>query len=121
MQTEPSPQHLGETPNTAEKSWRVKLLIIVFLGLALRLFHLARHSIWIDEAAVIFNTRYAFDFQKLFDPEFCNDAPLFAFLTRFWYEAILAIPGIEAGSPACDFLLRLFPALTGATTICLIF
>ncbi|MDQ1256003.1 MAG: hypothetical protein QG656_598 [Candidatus Hydrogenedentes bacterium] len=112
------PQGLTEDAPAHMRWW---LLAIVSLGAGLRLFALGARSVWIDEAVMLSISDLVRGGIGLFNTDITVDPPLFPFLVHCWYTAVCALPGVESGTAACDFLLRLLPCLVGVLTIPLVF
>jgi uncharacterized membrane protein len=99
----------------------VALGLIILLGAALRLYHLGHYSLWYDEAATLFMSRYA-DLQgSLFQFEKTTEPPLMAVLTFLWYGFVQALTDVPVISQTNDFLLRLLPCIFGIAGIPLTF
>lgn len=103
-----------------KKTWLGLLIAITLLGAILRLYCLARYSLWYDEATSIFGS-YFVDWSLGFLRRETGVTPFIAFLVRFWYPLIMSIPGVAKGSTLFDFFLRLMPCLFGIACIPLTF
>lgn len=97
------------------------LLAIVLLGAGLRLYKLAAYSLWYDETAGLYRSRFVDMAGSLFIGANSDEAPLLAVVLRFWYGAIRWLTGLSPTSYWSDFLLRLLPCLLGIAAIPLVY
>lgn len=104
-----------------QRRWSVLLILIVIAGAFLRFYGLASRSLWYDEAATLRVAEYVDRSLKILRPDVHHEAPLLPFLVHFWYALVRAVPGVTAGSAACDYLLRLLPCVLGIVGIPLTF
>lgn len=100
----------------------VALCAILLLGAGLRLYGLARYSIWYDEGATMYIAGFTPTPSRLLDPEWGTEPPLLPVLTFCW-TALLRLAGasLEPGTWATDFLLRLIPCACSIACIPLTF
>lgn len=101
------------------RSWTRLLWAIIALAVALRLYGLARYSIWYDEST----TLYAMQFVN-WDLDFLSSdkmrlIPLYPLLLVFWHGFATNFGG--AGSESLDFILRLLPLFFGVLVVPLTF
>ncbi len=102
--------------------WRLHLLAIVLLGVVLRLHGLARYSMWYDEGVSMWSRKVVFDsVLGAFSMDTSHGLPLNMLVMSVWYPLVAALPGVDMGSVASDFLLRLMPAFFSALCIPLTF
>lgn len=112
-----------EMQEQAGKRWLMWLALagVILLGGGLRLYHLGAKSLWYDEGASLYLTRYIDRDFSIFVPEHNNEAPMNAVLTKVWYGLVRSLTDFPVISAANDFMIRLLPALFGILTIPLIF
>jgi hypothetical protein len=99
---------------------RLLLLVLVLSG-ALRLYHLGYFSLWYDEGASVFLTRYVDADLRIFNPDYNTEAPLFPIVLSLWLGIVSKLSACSVLDWQHDFLLRLLPALFGTLTTLTIF
>lgn len=97
------------------------LTIICLIGLALRLYALARHSIWYDEGGILWAVSNVDWTLSRFRAGLVPLAPLLPILLKGWCSLLGLAPGIDPGTVASDFALRSLVALFGIMSIPLLF
>ena len=99
------------TAKRDQTAWPPIFWVIMVVALLLRLYHLAAHSIWYDEAASLYSIRFV-DWNLTFlSSDESRLVPLYALVTFFWVKGIVLIPGVVLGTATGDFFVRLMPAL----------
>ena len=101
--------------------WMRWLLLILGLGLVLRLYGLARYSLWYDEASIFASQGYLGQPWRYFDPSYGNEPPLQFWSMSAWYRFVFDVLGAEVGSVWADYLIRLMPAVFSTAAIALTF
>lgn len=109
-------------PTFWQQHWRATLFGVIAIAAALRLYALARHSIWYDESTSLFALRYV-DWKLTFlrPGDETRLIPFNTLLLFFWHRMVGALPGVELGTWQSDYLLRLLPAILGLLTVPLTF
>jgi hypothetical protein len=97
------------------------LLLILGLGLVLRLYGLARYSLWYDEASIFGSQGYLGQPWRYFDSTYGNEPPLQFWSMSAWYRFVFDVLGAEVGSVGADYLIRLMPAVFSTVAIALTF
>lgn len=95
----------------ASSFWRHPLWLVMLGGIVFRLYNLAGHSLWYDESTTILGSTYvdwSFTFLSASESRLQPLNSVLCFMLVNFGERIL---GIEMGSVASDFYLRLMPTL----------
>ncbi len=106
---------------SSRSHWMPWLPLILGLGLALRLYGLARFSLWYDEATTVTLQKYLARPWLYFDSAYGNEPPLLCFIMSAWYRFVFDVLGADRGTVLADYLIRLFPAIVSTFAIALTF
>ncbi len=110
-----------EDNGVERRVWVWALCVITILAAVLRLYGLARYSIWYDEGTSLFSIQFV-DWQLTFlRGGEIRLIPLFPLVLFFWHGFVDRIPGVVMGSELSDFLLRLLPLFFGVLVVPLTF
>jgi hypothetical protein len=98
------------------------LLLVVLLGAGLRLYHLAAESLWFDECASLYISKFVDSKASILDTKLNGEPPMNAILTKVWYNGVVRhLTHFPVTSAKNDFLIRLMPCLLGILAIPLVF
>jgi len=113
-ESQPTPHrsHFGLPPEPATPGQKAALAAVLALGAALRIFRLGHWSLWYDEGASLYFSRFATSVGALFDDSNTSDPPAIAVLVRLW-TGLVGTLGLPATSAASDFAIRLLPCMFG--------
>lgn len=107
------------TADSSEKRDGTRILFwaVLLLGVALRFYDLGTKSIWYDEGASLFLSRYVDLAGSLFDKYNTTEPPMMATLTFLWYGLIQAVTDLKPTDALSDWLIRLMPFAFGVATL----
>jgi hypothetical protein len=108
-------------PEASAKTVLVLLLLVILLGAGLRLYDLSARSLWYDECASLYLTRFVDAHLSILNPSDNTEAPMNAVLTKVWYGLVRTVTHFPVTSPWNDFFIRLLPCLLGIAAIPLVF
>ncbi len=100
-----------------QRLWTVGVVAVVLLGGTLRLLRLGHESFWLDESYVSMAADRVLKPWTLFSVDYINDAPLIHFVVGFWSRLIALVPGLDPGTIAKDFAMRLPSAAFGTASV----
>ncbi len=118
-----APQNAATSPaasaghDSRDGSWAAAVAAVVLIGGALRLLRLGHEGFWLDESYVSMAADRVLKPWTLFSAEYINDAPLIHFVAGFWSRLIALLPGLDPGSVAKDFAMRLPSAAFGTASV----
>ncbi|NUM55997.1 MAG: glycosyltransferase family 39 protein [Candidatus Hydrogenedentes bacterium] len=106
-------------PGIVDRRVWLALAGITALGAALRVYGLARYSLWYDEGTTMYAAGLAAESPlRLLDPGILTEPPLVPLVVYAW-KSFLSAAGIElaAGTYRTDFLVRLVPCVISIAAI----
>ncbi len=108
---------LSTAPDPGRRAWAASVAAVVFLGGALRLLRLGHESFWLDESYMAAAADRVLAPWTLFSVDYINDAPLYHFIIGFWSRFVAVVPGLDLGTAARDFAMRLPSAAIGTASV----
>jgi len=113
----PSAAAPADTPDTAPRGWTALVAGVVALGTGMRLLRLGHESFWLDECYVSMARDRVLKPWTLFSADYINDAPLIHFVAGFWARLLMHVPGLDPGTVAKDFAMRLPSTFFGSASV----